>query len=87
MVRGGVVLVGRLARLAGALVPPAGTPWRLDSAARGSLDGLALVACPDAAAPLAAGQVRLEVQAAGLNFRDVLTALGMYPVEAGRGGQ
>ena len=29
--------------------------------------------------PLAPGQVRVEVRAAGLNFRDVLIALGMYP--------
>ncbi|WP_168723603.1 alcohol dehydrogenase catalytic domain-containing protein [Streptomyces sp. SS52] len=28
-------------------------------------------------------QVRVEVRAAGLNFRDVLNALGMYPGEAG----
>ena len=37
------------------------------------------MACPQAAAPLAAGQVRVAVRAAGLNFRDVLIALGMYP--------
>src|SRR5262249_50314331 len=29
------------------------------------------------------GQVRIAVRAAGLNFRDVLNALGMYPGEAG----
>ncbi|MFD0381482.1 zinc-binding dehydrogenase [Streptomyces stramineus] len=33
--------------------------------------------------PLGPGQVRIEVQAAGVNFRDVLNALGMYPGEAG----
>ncbi|WP_460748495.1 zinc-binding dehydrogenase, partial [Micromonospora schwarzwaldensis] len=30
-------------------------------------------------APLAVGQVRVAVRAAGLNFRDVLVGLGMYP--------
>ena len=42
-----------------------------------------LVAHPEAEAPLGPGQVRVEVRAAGLNFRDVLNALGMYPGEAG----
>ena len=41
------------------------------------------MAHPDAAAPLAPGQVRVAVRAAGLNFRDVLNALGMYPGDAG----
>ena len=45
----------------------------------GTLDGLALAACPEAAAPLGAGQVRVAVRAAGVNFRDVLVGLGMYP--------
>ena len=53
-------------------------PWRLEAGGRGTLDGLALVPCPQAAAPLAAGQVRVAVRAAGLNFRDVLIGLGMY---------
>ncbi|KOV67028.1 alcohol dehydrogenase catalytic domain-containing protein, partial [Streptomyces sp. MMG1121] len=34
---------------------------------------------------LAAGEVRIAVRAAGLNFRDVLIALGMYPGEASMG--
>ena len=37
----------------------------------GSLDGLALMACPQVAAPLGEGQVRVAVRAAGLNFRDI----------------
>ncbi|MEK8173980.1 alcohol dehydrogenase catalytic domain-containing protein [Streptomyces sp. M19] len=45
----------------------------------GSLDRLALVPCPEAAAPLAEGEVRVAVRAAGMNFRDVLNALGMLP--------
>src|SRR5262249_29565671 len=57
--------------------------WRLDIPTKGTLEGLTLLAHPDATAPLAPGQVRIAVRAAGLNFRDVLTALGMYPGEAG----
>ena len=37
------------------------------------------MACPEAAAPLQAGQVRVAVRAAGLNVRDVMIAQGMYP--------
>ncbi|GDY62752.1 polyketide synthase [Streptomyces avermitilis] len=66
-------------------VPPGPGPWRLDSTGRGSLDHLALVPCPDAAAPLAEGTVRIAVHAAGVNFRDVLIALDMYPGRADLG--
>ncbi|KJS51839.1 hypothetical protein VM98_34970, partial [Streptomyces rubellomurinus subsp. indigoferus] len=48
------------------------------TAAAGTLEGLALVPLPQALAPLAPGQLRIAVRAAGLNFRDVLLALGMY---------
>ncbi|WP_431937548.1 alcohol dehydrogenase catalytic domain-containing protein, partial [Micromonospora sp. RP3T] len=53
--------------------------WRLDVSEPGSLDDLAVVDCPGAVAPLGVGQVRVGVRAAGLNFRDVLVGLGMYP--------
>jgi acyl transferase domain-containing protein/NADPH:quinone reductase-like Zn-dependent oxidoreductase/acyl carrier protein len=79
-VRGGGLLVPRLARaVAPELVPPDGGPWRLDVTAAGTLENLALLPHPEAAAPLEPGQVRVAVRAAGLNFRDVLGALGMYP--------
>nr|WP_234440458.1 type I polyketide synthase [Streptomyces rimosus] len=85
VVRDGAVRVARLASLSGGagLLPPADVPWRLDSAAKGSLDNLVLAPCPDILDPLTEGQVRIDVQAAGVNFRDVLNALGMYPGEAG----
>ena len=38
---------------------------------------------PGGAGAAGAGQVRVGVRAAGLNFRDVLIALGMYPGDAG----
>ncbi|MFC9994079.1 SDR family NAD(P)-dependent oxidoreductase [Nocardia sp. NPDC127526] len=41
---------------------------------------------PNALEPLAPGQVRVSVRAVGLNFRDVLMALGTYPDKAGRPG-
>ncbi|MFB7926258.1 SDR family NAD(P)-dependent oxidoreductase, partial [Streptomyces sp. NPDC056081] len=65
---------------AGALVPPADTPhWRLDYVARKSFADLSLEPWPEADEPLAHGQVRVRMRAAGLNFRDVLLALGVIP--------
>ena len=81
--RAGRVLAPRLARAAGMLALPDAPPWRLDCPVKGTLDSLTLVPHPAAAGPLAAGQVRVAVRAAGLNFRDVLDALGMYPGDAG----
>ncbi|MDX3187238.1 SDR family NAD(P)-dependent oxidoreductase [Streptomyces sp. MN03-5084-2B] len=82
-VRDGELLVPRVTRSGGALHPPAGTAWRLDTRAKGTLDNLTLVPSPAAEVPPAAHEVRVGVRAAGLNFRDVLNALGMYPGEAG----
>ncbi|KUJ66796.1 hypothetical protein ACZ90_32685 [Streptomyces albus subsp. albus] len=84
--RRGTAHAPRLARVAsaGAMVPPAGEPaWRLDILDKGTLENLTLLPTPEATAPLEAGQVRVAVRAAGLNFRDVLNALGMYPGDAG----
>ncbi|WP_042177045.1 type I polyketide synthase, partial [Streptomyces sp. NBRC 110035] len=84
VVRDDTVRVARLARLtSGASLLPAHGPWRLDSTAKGSLDALTLAPSPEALQAPEGRQVRLAVRAAGLNFRDVLNALGMYPGEAG----
>jgi acyl transferase domain-containing protein/NADPH:quinone reductase-like Zn-dependent oxidoreductase/short-subunit dehydrogenase/surfactin synthase thioesterase subunit/acyl carrier protein len=79
-IRAGRIFVPRLASVADdGLVAPDGVAWRLDAPARGTLESLALVESPEALAPLSAGQVRVAVRAAGMNFRDVLIALDMYP--------
>ncbi|WP_329071719.1 type I polyketide synthase [Streptomyces sp. NBC_01429] len=80
--RQGAVYVPRLTRAHShepLAVPGGAEPWRLDIPEKGTVDHLALVPCPEAAQPLEPGQVRIAVRAAGLNFRDVLNALGMYP--------
>ncbi|SNT60705.1 type I polyketide synthase, partial [Actinacidiphila glaucinigra] len=85
-IRRGMVQAPRLARVPAtpALTPPADSvAWRMDIEHRGTVDNLVLVPSPEAEAPLEAGQVRVAVRAAGLNFRDVLSALGMYPGDAG----
>ncbi|WP_435593653.1 SDR family NAD(P)-dependent oxidoreductase [Nocardia sp. bgisy118] len=62
--------------------------WALTLGGTGTLtaDNFALRACPSALEPLAPGQVRVSVRSVGLNFRDVLMALGTYPDKAGRPG-
>ncbi|WP_229070446.1 type I polyketide synthase [Actinoplanes sp. DH11] len=86
--RGGATSAPRLVRgrtAAGLAVPSGETAWRLDVTVRGTLENLALLPCPEVTAPLAEGQVRVGVRASGLNFRDVLIGLGMYPGDAGMG--
>ncbi|WP_460747897.1 SDR family NAD(P)-dependent oxidoreductase, partial [Micromonospora schwarzwaldensis] len=76
--RGDRVCVPRLARPTNVeLTPPAAGGWHVAAARPGTLDGVEIV--PATPAPLAAGEVRVAVRAAGVNFRDVLIALGMYP--------
>jgi acyl transferase domain-containing protein/D-arabinose 1-dehydrogenase-like Zn-dependent alcohol dehydrogenase/acyl carrier protein len=87
-IRDGQVYARRVARPSGALVPPADSgPWRLEPVAPGTVEGLALVPYPQAADALEPGQVRIAVRAAGLNFRDVLISLGMYPGTAVLGSE
>jgi acyl transferase domain-containing protein len=78
--RNGQRLVGRLERL----TAPLQGPIELYQQSAGILDSLALR--PLARRAPAAGEVEIEVRAAGLNFRDVLGALGMYPGDAGPPG-
>ena len=60
-------------------LPASESVWRLASPVVGHVGGSGGGGFPQAEAPLAAGQVRVAVGAVGVNFRDVLVALGMYP--------
>ncbi|WP_425525355.1 SDR family NAD(P)-dependent oxidoreductase, partial [Streptomyces griseus] len=62
-------------------VPSGASNWRLAvRGGTGTLEDLVLAPLPDPAdEPLRPGEVRVAVRAAGLNFRDILIALGMYP--------
>ncbi len=66
-------------------LPEAPSVWRLAAGDGGTLEDLAVHSCPPV--KLAAGQVRVSVAAAGVNFRDVLVALGMYPGVAELGAE
>ncbi|WMN02145.1 SDR family NAD(P)-dependent oxidoreductase [Rhodococcus erythropolis] len=86
-VRDRVVLVPRLAQagadvLGSAELVTASGDWHLVTRGRGTLQGDNMVVAPRGSAdgPLRAGQVRVGLRAAGLNFRDVLIVLEMYPV-------
>ncbi|WP_274563534.1 polyketide synthase [Streptomyces spiramyceticus] len=81
--RHGEVLVPQLLRVGSAqdLEIPAEGRWQLEIAAKGRLDEpLTVKSLPERA--LAPGEIRAEVRAAGVNFLDVLNALGMVEIPA-----
>ena len=51
--------------------------WRLAIESPGTLESLALVPAVGGGVSLGPGQVRVAVRAAGLNFKDVVVALGL----------
>lgn len=65
-------------------LPAAESAWRLAAGGGGTLEDLVIQPCPEVQAPLQAGQVRVAVAAVGVNFRDVVAALGMYPARPHR---
>ena len=74
---------GRLAprlRRAAPVMAPAGSPMRIAITRPGLLDSLQWQAAP-LASP-GPGEVAIAVEAAGLNFRDVMWAMGLLPDEA-----
>jgi NADPH:quinone reductase-like Zn-dependent oxidoreductase/SAM-dependent methyltransferase/acyl carrier protein len=86
--RDGARLVPRLIRSRSAYrgrnerrVVPHDRPFQLVIERRGSIDGLQVK--PASVSSPGPGEVQIRVRATGLNFRDVLDALGMYPGDAG----
>ncbi|MBE1502215.1 acyl transferase domain-containing protein/D-arabinose 1-dehydrogenase-like Zn-dependent alcohol dehydrogenase [Amycolatopsis lexingtonensis] len=80
--RDGRALAARLVRAGSGdlLRVPAEGNWRLDTTGPGTLENLALIPNP-LPETLEPGHVRVAIRAAGMNFRDVLIGLGMYPGE------
>jgi acyl transferase domain-containing protein/acyl-CoA synthetase (AMP-forming)/AMP-acid ligase II/acyl carrier protein len=63
------------------LAPPASPSWRLERGASADLSALRFVTRERT--PPRAGEVEIRVDHSGLNFRDVMTAIGAYPGEPG----
>ena len=79
--RGGTRYVPRLVRKEGRGVRGPARPVRLIATEPGRLDSLDWQ--PSSRLTPGAGEVEIRVEAAALNFRDVLSVLGMYPGDAG----
>ena len=81
--RQGKFLVPRVLRWAssGYLAVPRATDYVLAPTERGAIDNLRLTETH--VPPPSAGQVQVRVEAAGVNFRDVLNVLGLYPGDPG----
>ena len=83
--RDGRRFVARLMRRAPASRRPSARPggenYTIGASERGSLDGLGPQ--PSERVAPAAGEVEIAVAATGLNFRDVLNVLGLYPGHVG----
>ncbi len=80
----GVLHSSKLLPFAAANSPVLSGPFQLMPSPRGALGNLKPVSLPPQQP--AAGQVLLEVHAVGVNFRDVLNVLGMYPGDPGAPG-
>ncbi|MFJ1461698.1 SDR family NAD(P)-dependent oxidoreductase [Nocardia sp. N2S4-5] len=85
VVRRGTAHVPRLGRAGADTVGSAEligrSSWRLGALGKGTLNGdnIVLRADENATAALQPGEVRVRLRATGMNFRDVLIVLGMYP--------
>ena len=81
--RQGKLLASRLLPWArsGHLTVPRSTDYVLAPTERGAIDNLRLTETD--VPPPAEGYVQVRVEAAGLNFRDVLNVLGLYPGDPG----
>ena len=80
----GVLHSSKLLPLAATNSPVLSGPFQLVPSPRGALGNLKPVSLPSQQP--AFGQVLLEVHAVGVNFRDVLNVLGMYPGDPGAPG-
>jgi polyketide synthase 7 len=86
VVRKGKAYKARLAPVdSGSILELPAGEWRLAAGSGGTLENLVAQPCPRV--ELAAGEVRVAVAAVGVNFRDVLVALGMYPGAAQLGAE
>jgi polyketide synthase 7 len=87
VIRTGNAYAARLAPTTPQPLPLPDGLWRLVVRGGGTFEDVVVDPCAQAEAPLQVGQVRVAVRAVGVNFRDVVVALGMYPGPAELGGE
>ena len=87
VIRTGKAYVARLAPSTPQPLPLPNGLWRLGVRGGGTFEDVVAEPCARAEAALRVGQVRVEVRAVGVNFRDVVMALGMYPGPAELGAE
>ncbi|MFF9772049.1 SDR family NAD(P)-dependent oxidoreductase, partial [Streptomyces sp. NPDC014636] len=74
---GGIAAFGRRLARPRELSLPTGSGWRVEVTQPGDLSSASVIDAPESSAELAAGEVRVGLRAAGVNFHDVLAGLGM----------
>ncbi len=87
VIRTGKACVARLAPSTPQPLPLPNGLWRLGVRGGGTFEDVVAEPRARAEAALRVGQVRVEVRAVGVNFRDVVMALGMYPGPAELGAE
>jgi NADPH:quinone reductase-like Zn-dependent oxidoreductase/NADP-dependent 3-hydroxy acid dehydrogenase YdfG/acyl carrier protein len=87
VIRTGKAYVARLAPSTPQPLPLPNGLWRLGVRGGGTFEDVVAEPHARAEAALRVGQVRVEVRAVGVNFRDVVMALGMYPGPAELGAE
>ncbi|HEX8745038.1 MAG TPA: acyltransferase domain-containing protein, partial [Thermoleophilaceae bacterium] len=86
-VRDGALLVPRLEPSSDELLAGRGAAWRVEAGEGGTFDELRVLDEPERLERPGPGRVLVGVRSAGVNFRDTLVALGMYPGHATIGGE
>ena len=85
--RGGERRVARLTRSGRRAALPEGGGWRLAPGPGGALDALRVEETAVSEVPLEVGQVRVAVEASGVNFHDVMVGMRLVDVEQALGGE
>ncbi len=86
-IREGSVLAARLKRQGAPTLEVPDGDWRLDLGGTGTLEDMSLLPAIGVNGQLGVGEVRVAVRAGGLNFRDVLGALGMLQLTGAAVGE
>ncbi len=87
VIRTGNAYAARLAPTTPQPLPLPDGLWRLGVRGGGTFEDVVIEPCAQVEAQLQVGQVRVAVRAVGVNFRDVMVALGMLPGPAELGGE